>query len=592
MDGKEEVKARLGIEDVISEYVQLKRAGRNWKGLSPFTSEKSPSFIVSPEKQIWHDFSSGKGGDMFSFVMEMEGLEFKGALELLARKAGVDLSQYHQTGRPQGPPKERLYELLELSTKFYQTQFSKHRGALAYVFQKRKFTKEIALAWRLGYAPNTGAALIDFLRSRGFSEDEMKQAGVSAQRYRGLGDMFRERLMVPLCDPQGRVIGFTARILTEDKDAPKYINTPQTVLYDKSRHVFGLHHAKEMIRKSKFVVVTEGNLDVIASHQADVKQTVAIAGTALTEQHLKALSRFTADIRLCFDADRAGLAATERSIPLAGKVGVSLSIISIPSGKDPDELIRHDPARWQEVIMQHRYALDWLMDRYAQLVDVTSAPGKRHYSDVLLPIVRRLHDPVEQDHYLAAIATVLDTTREALATKLTQTPEDTARPLRKPKQAMVVPDKTRREVERVQHHVLALMLMQPTLRSYMEHVRPEMLVREESRQLLAFLRAHPDFTGKPLSSFEPLQSIADYVKILALQYEELYQDLDSTELQYEAARLTGRLIETYVKQQKQILVPQLATDDEHATETLLAQVMQLDALLKHVKGGYNTDAKE
>src|SRR6185437_5025075 len=179
MDAVEDVKAKLSIEDVISEYVQLKRAGRNWKGLSPFTSEKTPSFIVSPEKQIWHDFSSGKGGDMFSFVMEMEGLDFKGALEHLARKAGVDLEQYRRSGKRGGPDKERLYALLELSTKFYQVQFSKSQLALEYVIGKRKFTKQTALAWRSGYAPNTGTALIDFLKGKGFSETEMKQAGVT-----------------------------------------------------------------------------------------------------------------------------------------------------------------------------------------------------------------------------------------------------------------------------------------------------------------------------------------------------------------------------------------------------------------------------
>src|SRR6202035_2105561 len=191
MDAVEEVKARLSIEDVIAEYVQLKRAGRNWRGLSPFSNEKTPSFMVSPEKQIWHDFSSGKGGNMFSFVMEVEGLDFKGALELLARKAGIDIEQYRSAPRTGGPNKERLYELLELSTKFYQVQFSKHKSTLEYVFKQRKFTKETALEWRLGYAPNNGSALINFAKSKGFTEAEVKQAGLTSQSYRGgIQDMF------------------------------------------------------------------------------------------------------------------------------------------------------------------------------------------------------------------------------------------------------------------------------------------------------------------------------------------------------------------------------------------------------------------
>ena len=315
MDAVEEVKNRLSIEDVIAEYVQLKRAGRNWRGLSPFSNEKTPSFMVSPEKQIWHDFSSGKGGNMFSFIMEVEGLEFKGALELLARKAGIDIEQYRSAPRQGGPNKERLYMLLELSTKFYQVQFSKNKMALEYVLQQRKFTKETALEWRLGYSPNNGTALVDYAKSKGFTEDELKQAGLSAKSYRGgIQDMFRGRLMIPLQDAQGKLIGFTARQLDEDPNAPKYINTPQTVLYDKSRHIYGLHLAKESIRKSKVAVLVEGNLDVISSHQAGVRQVVATAGTALTEPHLKALSRFTGDIRLSFDADKAGLAATEPAV--------------------------------------------------------------------------------------------------------------------------------------------------------------------------------------------------------------------------------------------------------------------------------------
>src|SRR5665811_1433802 len=214
-----------------------------------------------------------------------------------------------------------------------------------------RFSKTTALEWQLGYSPNNGSALINYAKGKGFTEAEIKQAGLSAQSYRGgIQDMFRGRLMIPLQDPQGRIIGFTARLLDDDPNAPKYINTPQTVLYDKSRHVYGLHLAKESIRKTKFVVLVEGNLDVIASHQAGVRQVVATAGTALTEPHLKALSRFTGDIRLCFDADKAGVAATERAIPVAGKVGVNLQIITIPSGKDPDELIKQDVDTWRRII--------------------------------------------------------------------------------------------------------------------------------------------------------------------------------------------------------------------------------------------------
>lgn len=601
MDAVEEVKNRLNIEDVIGEYVQLKRAGRNWKGLSPFTSERTPSFVVSPEKQIWHDFSSGRGGSVFSFIMEVEGLDFKGALELLARKAGVDLEQYRGSGRRGGPDKERLHELLELAAKFYQVQFSKNKTALEYVFNKRKFSKETALEWRLGYSPNNGTALVDFVKSKGFTEQEVKQAGLSSQRYRGgVGDMFRGRLMIPLQDPQGRVVGFTARLLEEDAQAPKYINTPQTVLYDKSRHVYGLHLAKESIRKQQFVVLVEGNLDVIASHQAGVRQVVATAGTALTEPHLKALSRFTGDIRLSFDADKAGIAATERAIPIASRVKVSLSIIDIPSGKDPDELIKQDPKLWQQAIGKNRYALDWLLDRYQQQLDISTAEGKRQLSDIMLPVVRALNDDVERDHYLNLIAETIQVSRAALEQKFNKTTSADAPPRQRQVKAQPRPvDKATLDTIRAQDHYLALMLMRPTLREFLQHVTTAMFYRAEAKQLFDFLIEHKDFYGKPpelqkLLNKEPpkganredaMQNLLDYVKIESLLYEELYHGLELNELHYEAARLQTRVIEQYVKTQKQTIAYQLHEANDDAQRDLLVQVRQLDALLNQVKGG-------
>lgn len=593
MDAVEEIKSRLNIEDVIAEYVQLKRSGRNWKGLSPFSNEKSPSFMVSPEKQIWHDFSSGKGGNMFSFVMEMEGLDFKEALQLLARKAGVDLEQFRPKGgtgtggsAARGQSKERLYAALDLATKFYQAHFARNQTALEYVLKKRQFSKQTALEWRLGYSPNTGGALTTFLKNKGFTEAELKLAGLTTQRYRGMGDMFRGRLMIPLCDAQGRVIGFTARLLADDPNAPKYINTPQTPLYDKSRHVFGLHFAKEAIRKTKFVVIAEGNLDVIASHQAGVRQVVATAGTALTEFQLKALGRFTGDIRLSFDADRAGMNATERAIPIASRVKVSLSIITIPSGKDPDELIKQDAQLWKQAIAEPQYALDWLMARYAGLLDLKSAQGKREFSDVILQVVRGLQDQVEQEHYLAEVGKLIGVSREALLSKLKgqAAAEPKSRPLKKPAHPPQPTPKAEAEYTRTQNHLLALALLQPPLRSAMPPITPDMLRGDDPQALLGFLQTHPDFSGQPAQADE-LRPIADYVKILSLLYEELYQGLEITELQYEAARLQAHLIDQYVKTQKQQIAHELATADDSQMKHLLTKAAELDALLKSHKGG-------
>jgi len=582
MDAVEEIKGRLAIEDVLSEYVQLKRAGRNFKGLSPFSNERTPSFVVSPEKQIWHDFSSGKGGDIFTFIQEMEGVDFRGSLEILARKAGIELEQYKNKGHDDSKQKERLYHLLEQVTKFYQANLKANKSTLDYVINKRKFTKETILEWRLGYSPNTGSAAVDFAKKQGFSVKEIQQAGLT---NRFGGDMFRGRLMIPLQDQQGRVVGFTARLLTDDPQAPKYINTPQTPLYDKSRHVFGLHLAKESIRKTKYVLLTEGNLDVIASHQAGVKQCVATAGTALTEQQLKTLKRFTGDVRLCFDADRAGLAATERAIPIASSVGVQLSVITIPNGKDPDELIRQDKAAWERVVEEPQYALDWLVGHYQTALDLTKPGNKLVFSDTVLRVVRTLTDRVEQEHYVQKVADIIDVSREALLQMKLDHAEQPAPTLRQ--QTKKLPSKDEQEILEVvkkQDKLLALVLLQPRLRDMLISLQPEFLVQEKARFIYGFLKEHPDFDGTPTKA-AALKEQSEYVKMLSLQYEELYQGVELLELRNEAEYLQSELVKHYVETQKaqnKIAYQSAGPEEERA---LLAKDKELNELLSKYKGG-------
>ncbi|HZP55284.1 MAG TPA: DNA primase [Candidatus Saccharimonadales bacterium] len=579
MDAVTEVKARLNIEDVVSEYVQLKRAGRNFKGISPWTNEKTASFMVSPEKQIWHDFSSGKGGDVFSFVMEMEGLDFKGALEHLARKAGVDLDQYRTGSSSHKRFKDRAVEALNLGTRFYQKQLAVNKTALKYLIQERGFNKETLLTWQLGYAPRTSHALTDFLTKQGFDTDEMKRAGLSTARGGRPTDMFRGRIMIPLADSRGSIIGFTARLLVDVPDAPKYINTPQTIVYDKSRHVFGLHLAKESVRKNGFVVIAEGNLDVIMSHQAGVKNVVATAGTAMTESHLRELKRFTADIRICFDTDTAGLNATERAITIAQKVGVSLSIIGLGGVKDPDELIKTDPGLWQKAVTEPQYAVDWLVDRYASQLDLKSATGKKAFTDALLAIIRRLSDPVEQDHYLNILAKMTESGMQAIRAKFTsEKPEKIILRRTKPGPAQVSRDIV--EQQRLQDHLLAMALMQPKIRNLLQDLKEEYFNEGPPRTIFSFLLKHPEFKGEPQVAKE-LQQIADYSKILVLQFEELYQDLDPQDLEEQALQLKHRLIERYVKTQKKQLVEKMReTASEAEIQKLIRKVDKLNALIR------------
>lgn len=531
-DAKEEIRARLNIEDIIGEYVQLKRAGRHFKGLSPFSGEKSPSFFVTPDKHIWHDFSSNKGGDIFSFVMEVEGMDFRQALEHLARKAGVDLSEYQSKGSQEiARKKKRLFQASDLAASYYQHSLLQNKHALEYVFKKRGLSKKIVQDFRIGYAPTAGDALTQFLRRKGFTSQELADAGLT-NRYGG--DMFRGRMTVPLMDPSGQVVGFTARILQDDPNAPKYLNTPQTYLYDKGRHVFGLSQAKEGIRKNDYAVVVEGNLDVVSSHQAGVTAVVATAGTAMTEHHLRALRRLTGNVRLAFDGDRAGIAATERAIPIASEVGLDLTIISLPEGsKDPDELIQKDVALWQQAIDHAKPAVDWILDQYQSREDITTAAGKRAFTTAALSVVKGLGDPVEREHYEQKISKMTGSSLEAIRAKLNAVAEkETPKPLKTPVASAKQPSKPQYD------HIdtlLGLALANRSARQHFARVDVTAFGSHPQRKMVVeyLAREVPDSTETPPA----LQSIDDYVTIVLLRAENRYGNWSDEDTSHEAANL-------------------------------------------------------
>ena len=584
MDAVEDIKGRLSIEDVIGRYLELKKSGRNFKAISPFTNEKTASFMISPEKQIWHDFSSGKGGDMFSFIMEMEGLDFKDALELLARQAGIDLSQY-STGRGDqtSKQKERLYEVLDLAAKFYQIHFSKNKKAYEYILKKRGYNKKTALNFRIGYSPASSSSLTTFLKSKGFSPQEIKRAGLSSQRGAMSKDMFRGRIMIPLMDRTGRVVGFTARLLDPDDNAPKYINTPATPLYDKSRHIFGLHLAKEAIRKNGYSVVVEGNMDVIASQQAGVQTCVASAGTALTEHQLKALGQLARDVRLAFDQDSAGMQATERSIPIAAKTGVNLSIINVPGAKDPDELIQKNPALWQKSIDKSQYAVDWLIGRYKKQIDISSARGKREFSDIILSVIKGLSDDVEQDHYVNELSKLINVSKDSLRSKLSKQLVKKS-VLKRPKTTAANNNSSDMDRAKTQNQLLAICLMMPEERPAIEFLKPEMLPDPRAQKLWETLQKHESNNTQKINK---LKELSEFAKMLVLLYEEVYSGLDELELRYEAMRLQRRLIASYVKIQKDDIASKLRSANQTDSQKLLKIAKELDALLNQAKENVN-----
>lgn len=570
MDEVSEIKSRLGIEDVVSEYVQLKRAGRNFKGLSPFTPEKTASFVVSPEKQIWHDFSSGKGGDVFSFVMEVEGMDFKAALELLARKAGVELAEFKPNSNAQHTKdhKNRLYEAVEHAVRFYQFQLTKNEMPLRYLREKRSYAKQTLLDFRFGYSPSSGNELLGYLTKKGFTTEELKKAGLVSSRDNRVFDMFRDRVMIPLSDAQGRPVGFTARQMTEAKNSPKYINTPATILYDKGRQVFGLSQAKDAIRKTGFVVVVEGNLDVVASHQAGINNVVASAGTALTTFHLKDLKRFTGDIRLAFDDDRAGQEAAARTIPLAQALGgIDLSIVSLPEGKDPDDLIRVKPDLWRAVVEKPKYMIDWLIERMAASVDLATAQGKRQLVNEVIAVVRQLNDAVEQEHYAQKLAELTSTSKQTITSKMNEKPTITKRlkPVKRNKDAEAKDLKDQRVREQ---HLLAICANITEQASVLRSI-PIDVFSPDAKAVVESLIQEPPLSPKS----------SEYVTMLALLYEEYYQYTDEDELKSQVGGLVSRLVHTYAKIKKITLAQELSSASEEDQKNLLETVKQLDKLV-------------
>lgn len=572
MDAKEEVRARLAIEDVIGEYVQLKRAGRSFKGLSPFTDERTPSFVVSPDKQIWHDFSSGKGGDIFSFVMLMEGMDFRQALEHLARKAGVDLALFSGGDGKYAKRKERARQALNLASRFFQATLVRTPEALEYVTKKRGLGRQIIEEFTIGFAPDSSSGLVTALKKRGFTAQELQDAGLT---NRFGGDLFRGRMVVALSDGAGSLVGFTGRIIRDDPKAPKYLNTPQTLLFDKSRHIFGLAQAKEAIRQADNVVIVEGNLDVVSSHQAGVKYVVATAGTAMTEQHIKALSRLTSRIRLAFDGDKAGLAATERAIGLTRNIEVNLEVVVLPDvAKDPDELIQQDPKLWTEAIDSAVPAVEWVIGQYEQRENLKSAKGRRSFTTAALDLVRQLDDAVERDYYLNMVQKISGSSLSALQQKMSEKPKVVS--LRQTKVVKAPPKAHSNDLEDI---VLGIALIEPATRRWLSALMPEMIESEQGRELLLFLQQNSDKITDEVP--EGLKNIAEYAKIVSLKSETRYANWEPQQFQAEMARVIKQIVTKHREIKKQQLIDQLREAEDLGDDALAESLRHsLNALIR------------
>ncbi|MEX0749063.1 MAG: DNA primase [Candidatus Saccharimonadales bacterium] len=570
MDEVAEIKDRLGVDEVVGEYVQLKPAGSNFKGLCPFHNEKTPSFMVSPDKGIYHCFGCGEGGDIFTFVEKVDGLTFREALEKLASKAGVELAERSGANTQAAKDhKARLYSVLETAAQYYHIQLSRSSVAREYVTERRSLSEATIKQFRLGWAPPEGSRLTHFLTKQGFTDKELLEAGLARRRGSQLQDLFWGRIMVPFFDVQGRIIGFTGRVLGEGM--PKYLNTPQTQLFDKSRFVFGLYQAKESIRTQDESVVVEGNLDVLSSHQAGVARVVAVSGTAVTLPQLKQLARLSDKVTFAFDADSAGIKACMRAVPLAQEVGINLSVVTLPAGSDPDDVIRANPKQWQQLLSDKQYVMDWLIEALAVDYDLATAEGKRDFTSSIADSLRRLRDPVEQEHYIKLLADMTAVAPATVKDKLSQVSPGGSATLKRVK-AVSTATPTHDEVTTVSTALLSLAVTYPDVRGALKEVKPEQL-DDFAIQLLAYLREHgEDITDSAIP--EELLPLENYVKILLLRGEEEYGSWALLDRQVEAFSLTHRLQELQTKRHRQRISQEIAAAEAAGDDDLRRKLLK------------------
>ena len=416
----DEIKSKLSVEEVISGYLQLQRAGRNLKANCPFHNEKTPSFMVSPERQMWHCFGCDEGGDIFSFVMKIEGLEFRDALKLLAEKAGVELkSSDYKSG--DGGRKKRALEVVEVSRKFYEECLKIKTGKKAFEYLlERGLSKNTIVKFQLGYAPDSWDLLSKFLQKKGYKENEIFAAGMMVKKDRGgYYDRFRGRIMFPINNVSGQTVGFSSRVMPgQDESQAKYINTPETVLYNKSQILYGLDKAKMAIRKNDLAILVEGNMDVIASFQAEVENVVASSGTALTAEQIRIIKRYTDNVAFSFDLDSAGIKAANRGIEIALAEGMNIQVITIPEGKDPADCVKSNPALWKEAVKNPKQIMEFYFDSVFTKYDATKIEDKKKIAAELLNIITKISNKIEQSHYLQMLAEKLSVDEKVLVETL------------------------------------------------------------------------------------------------------------------------------------------------------------------------------
>jgi DNA primase len=491
----EEVKNRTNIADLVGEYIRLTKAGSNWRALCPFHNEKTPSFMVSEERGSFHCFGCGKGGDVFSFVMEMEGIGFREALEQLAQKAGVQLKKFEKGNQKEREAREkgktRLFQILDLATKWYEKNLWEGKGkerTLSYL-RGRGLSDETIKKFRLGYSPDGWRNMLDFLERRGYKVEEIARTGLLVEKNNENRtpntkhyDRFRDRIMFPVQDIMGRVIGFSARVAPGgNEETAKYINTPQTEFYDKSKILYGLHFAKAEIKKRDEAILVEGNMDVIASHQAGIPNIVAVSGTALAPEQVKIIKRYTNNLKMAFDMDSAGQAAAKRSAKICLENDLDVRMVLLPSGKDAADLIKSDKNAWEESVKKSKGIIEYYFDDTFSRFDANNPAEKKKIARELLNVIKDIANPIEQSHWIKVLAEKLGIEEKILADVLRKAKKDRFPSRRANEKA----GKEEKKGYFLEKRILGLFLAYPKEgRRQLERIKPDDFSGEKERLVL------------------------------------------------------------------------------------------------------------
>ncbi len=593
MSDTQAIKDKLDIVDFISEYLQLKPAGVNHKGLCPFHHEKTPSFMVSRERQSWHCFGCSKGGDIFTFVQDIEGMEFVEALRLLAERADVPLT-FKESNIAEGNQRTRIKDINVAAARFFHNfllQMPPAKIAREYLKQ-RGLSEQTIIDWQIGYIPEQWDLLTQYLLKKGFGIDDLVAAGLSIQKQgtQRFYDRFRGRIMFPIWDVHGNVVGFTGRVLVEtEHSGGKYVNTPQTAVYDKSRVVFGLNKAKQEIKAKDMIVMVEGQMDVIACHQAGMKNVIATSGTALTEEQIKILQRYSSNLAIAFDADSAGIAASKRGIDLALIGGMNIKVVQIPEGKgkDADECLKKNPEVWFLAVKSAKDVMVWYLERAFAGRDVSQPKIKQAIANEILSEIGRIPYAVERDHWLRELGGRLGVDVSVLREDMTRL-KSLERPVR-----VQHGDTAKTEIEPVRktrldllvERFLALLTLFPAPVSEYIKKLPDIigvnLSPDQINRLYTFVKS-----GYNNSAFS-LDSLRDQMRgerenaidVLLMKANLHYSDFDEVKARQEAGELVRQIREEFVQMRREELHRRIAeaerAGDKRSVEELMKELQEV-----------------